>query len=160
MNRSIAAHREALRHPISIPMETPETILTDKDETTGLLIQTAIDIHRTLGRNHAPEVYRNSLAIQLTRQDYHVRLDMEVPIYYREFLVGQGKIDLAVADYCLLSIISDNEPDAMQQSIRQMKGLLKSSGFNVGLILNFGMPRMIDGIKRVNATPDATLMRR
>lgn len=144
-----AAYRDALFHPTHVPVTVPEELLTDRDETTGTIIQLAIDIHRTLGRGHAPETYRNALAHELACQDYHIVMDEAVPIYYREFLVGQGRVDLKVAEYCMISVCTDGEPLAANRRIRELKSMLQAGGYKVGLVLDFGHQRMMDGIKRV-----------
>lgn len=159
MNSTSIAYREATHHPANLPLSVPTEILQTRDETTGHIIQLAIDIHRALGRGHPAEIYRNALAIELARQDYHVNMEMSVPVYYREFLVGQGCVDLAVADYCMIAICTSGEQHEVNRRIRQLKSMLRAGGYRVGLILDFGHARMMDGIKRVRIDADTTYRR-
>src|SRR3954470_22788973 len=68
------------------------------------VIGAAIEVHRELFPGLPESVYKLALSRELTRRQIPHRIEVPVPIYYKGELVGQGRIDILVADRLVLEL--------------------------------------------------------
>ena len=115
------------------------------DKTTELIINCAMKVSNTLGAGFLEKVYENALAIELRKVGLRVQQQKKLVVMYDNAVVGDYIADIIVNKCIILEVKAAKAIDAIHQA--QLLNYLKATGFHVGLILNFGTPRL--GIKRL-----------
>jgi GxxExxY protein len=118
------------------------------DDLTERIIGAAIEVHRELGPGLLESIYEEALCCEFELQ--HIAYQRQVPadaVYKGRVIKGQ-RIDLVVENEVVVEVKSLSKlPDvALSQTI----SYLKAAKLKRGLIINFGVARLIDGIKRVS----------
>lgn len=121
--------------------------LIDADPFSRRVIGCAIEVHRTLGPGLLESIYELCLCEELTRAGLAHKSQVALPVTYKgKILDATLRADLIVEDQLLLEIKSLQAILPVHEA--QLITYLKLSGLSVGLMLNFNVPRLIDGIRR------------
>ena len=111
----------------------------DFDDATGTIIGCALEVHRTLGPGFREIVYQRALAIELQAAGLEFEREVKVPIFYKERQIDTCRADFVVEDVMVeTKATSQMAPEDYVQALNYVK----SSDFKVGLLLNFGAPRL------------------
>jgi len=122
--------------------------MEDGDALTEQIIGAAIEVHRILGPGLLESIYENALAIELQLRGIECQRQVEVDVTYKGQIIKGQRIDLLVARQVIVETKSVSKlPDV---ALAQILSYLKATGLKRGLLLNFGCPRLVDGIKRVS----------
>ncbi|TAM80367.1 MAG: GxxExxY protein [Acidobacteria bacterium] len=114
---------------------------------TQTIIGAAIEVHRTLGPGLLESAYEACLAFELTSRNLAVETQRPLPLVYRDVKLECGyRIDLLVAGTVVVEIKSVERLAPIHEA--QMISYLKLSGCNVGLLINFNVCTLKDGIRR------------
>ena len=121
------------------------------DEVTERLasqvIGAAIEVHRHLGPG-LPEIsYRRALSRELTLRGIEHECEYKVPIVYKGELVGEGRVDTFVGRRLVVETKVVEVLTAVHRA--QTIAYLQALKLQLGLLLNFNVAVMRDGIKRV-----------
>jgi GxxExxY protein len=111
-------------------MDYKHTDITDK------IIAAFYTVYNTLGYGFLEKVYRNAMAIELTKQGINVRPEAEINVYYDGQLVGEYKADLLVAEAVIVELKAVRQ--LAEDHEAQLLNYLKATPYEVGLLLNFG----------------------
>jgi GxxExxY protein len=112
------------------------------------IIGAAIAVHRELGPGLLESTYEACLAHELSDRGLKIDRQLALPVRYRGVLVECGyRIDLLVNDLVILELKSIERLDKIHEA--QLQTYLRLSGLNLGLLMNFNVIRMVDGIKRI-----------
>jgi GxxExxY protein len=114
---------------------------------TREVIGAAIEVHRALGPGHLEPVYENALIIELAERGIPFETQFPVSVYYKNHPVGLGKVDLLVADLVIVEIKSVDTLAPIHTA--QLISYLKITGKKLGLLINFNVRVLKDGIKRI-----------
>ncbi len=120
----------------------------DTDEinvVTERVIGCAMSVSNSLGAGFLEKVYENALMIELQRSGLEALAQQSLKVRYRGIVVGDYCADIVVNGCVLLELKAAKNIDENHQA--QLLNYLKTTGLKVGLILNFGTPRL--GIKRM-----------
>jgi GxxExxY protein len=98
-----------------------------------------------LGCGFLERVYEAALAHELRKAGLAVQQQEPLSIFYDGVVVGEYRTDLVVNSAVIVEVKASKAIDPMHQA--QLLNYLKASGLRVGLILNFGTPRL--GIRRM-----------
>jgi GxxExxY protein len=112
-----------------------------RDPRTYAIIGAAMEVHRRLGHGFLEAVYQEALEIELAHRGIPARREVWMTISYRDQLL-KSSYD---ADFlCYESIIVELKAAADLDSshLGQTINYLKATGTTVGLLLNFGRPRL------------------
>jgi GxxExxY protein len=109
-------------------------------DTTGKVIGCAMKVHSYFGIGYPEVVYQRSLQIELTEADLHFEAALERHIYYKGVCVGSRKLDLIVEGKILIELKAISELAPACES--QLLNYLKVFEIEVGLLINFGTPRL------------------
>lgn len=122
--------------------------------TEGIL-GAAIKVHRELGPGLLESTYEVCLCFELRRQGYHVDRQKPQPVHYDGLLIDCGyRLDLLVEEEVVVELKATSRVTHLDES--QLLTYLKLSQCAVGLLINFNVPALVDGVKRlVNGFPDA-----
>jgi len=126
-------------------MGNPEAGALNK--LTEQIIGAAIEVHRHLGPGLLESAYEACLAYELERLGLKVEKQKPLPLIYKDIRLDQGyRIDLLVADQVVVEL---KVVDAlMPVHEAQMLSYLKLSGCKLGLLINFDVKLLKDGICR------------
>ena len=123
----------------------------DKDllnNVTSGIIGAAIDVHRALGPGLLESAYEACLAYELIQREMKVEQQKPLPLIYRDVQLDCGyRIDLLVDDAVILEIKSVGSLAPIHQA--QLLSYLKLSGCEVGLLINFNVKLLKQGIVRM-----------
>lgn len=117
------------------------------NELTGLIIGAAIEVHRHLGPGLLESSYESCMKFELERQGLRIERQKALPVIYKGIRLDQGyRIDLLVEG---LVIVELKVVEALNQVHEaQVLSYLKFSGCRVGLLINFNVKLLKDGIRR------------
>lgn len=120
-----------------------------ENEISRIIIECAIEVHRTLGGPGLLEsVYEEAFAWELKQRNLKVQRQVQLPIRYKgQMLTSSLKIDLKVADLVLVECKAASHYDEIFEA--QLLTYLRLSGLKLGLVINFGQKLVKDGIHRV-----------
>jgi GxxExxY protein len=118
------------------------------DTMTERIIGAAIKVHTTIGAGCLESTYRACLAYQLRGDGLQFGHQVRLPITYRDVTLDAGyRIDFLV-DNCLIVELKTVEK-LLPLHLAQVMTYLKLSGHHVGLLINFKVPHLRQGIRRV-----------
>ena len=117
------------------------------DHLAQLVIGAAIEVHRTLGPGFLESVYEEALCIELSLRGVPFTRQAGFNVNYRGQEVGQGRVDVLIAGKLIVELIAVEAlaPVHMAQTI----SYLKMTGCALGLLINFNVPILKNGIRRV-----------
>ncbi len=125
-----------------------EQDIQDTDGDSGLqfgkitqaIIGCAFEIINELGIGFIESVYEKSLAIALQEKGFQVQRQQPVQVYFRNRVVGEFYADLLVEGNVIVELkaVKAIAPEHQAQIINY----LKATGIEVGLLINFGSPKL------------------
>ena len=119
----------------------------DLNVLTEQIIGCAIEVHRTLGPGLLESIYEKALCYELeTKKIVHVQ-QAPIPILYKGQSLGDFRIDLIVEDSVVVELKAVDRMDQVFQA--QLLSYLKLTGKRLGLLINFNVPVLKAGIKRI-----------
>ena len=113
------------------------------------VIHAAIEVHRILGGPGLLEsLYEDALHHELQLRAIRVKKQVSIPVGYKNiFLREPMRLDLLVDDKIIIEVKATEKESAVHKA--QILTYLRLTGLKLGLVLNFGQPRLIDGLTRV-----------
>lgn len=123
--------------------------LTELEERTAReIVDGAYRVHRALGPGLLETVYETCLKRELETKGIGYRSQMVVPIRYDEYLIDSAfRLDLLVEDRVIVELKSVQRLEPVFTA--QLLTYLKLSGLRLGLLINFNVPLIRDGIHRL-----------
>jgi GxxExxY protein len=121
---------------------------SELDRIAKIIVDAAICVHRSLGPGLLESAYQKCLAFELNKRGLKVDCEVLLPIVYDGQNINSGyRVDMIVEN---LIIIENKTVDALLPVYKsQLYTYLKLSDRNLGLLLNWNVKLMKDGIKRV-----------
>ena len=118
------------------------------NDLTGQIIGAAIEVHKALGPGLLESAYEECLCYEFGLRKFMYDRQKPLPIEYRGVKLDCGyRLDVVVEKEVLLELKSCERIEAIHKA--QLLTYLKLSGLKVGLLLNFNVPVMRDGIVRI-----------
>lgn len=118
------------------------------NQTSSVIIEAAIKVHSILGPSLLESVYRKCLAHELTARQLTVETEKALPVYYEGLeLDGGYRIDLLVEDSVIVEVKSTEK--VLPVHYAQLLSYLRLLDKRLGLLINFNVPLVTQGIKRV-----------
>ena len=121
--------------------------MRDVDAVSGRIIGAAIRIHKRLGPGLLESVYKSSLGHELVGEGLQVDMEKPIRLNHEGQPIRAFVVDLLVEGLVIVEVKSVAGLAPVHSS--QLLTYLKLTGVEVGLILNFNVSRLADGIKRV-----------
>ena len=117
------------------------------NQITEAIIAAAIEVHRLLGPGLLESSYQRCTCHELTLRKIPYRREVILPVTYKGLQLDCGyRLDLLVMDSVIVEIKSIAGIDPIHEA--QLLTYLKLGGWKVGLLTNFNVPVLKNGIKR------------
>jgi GxxExxY protein len=126
--------------------EPPEEL----DQLARQVIGAAIEVHRQLGAGLPEEAYGGAMDIEMTERGIPFERQKCVEIVYKGQVVAKGRIDFLVAGRLVVEIKSCEGFHPIHKL--QVISYMRIVGQVLGLLINFNVPVLKDGVKRVIAS--------
>jgi len=122
------------------------------NQLTGRILGAAIEVHRHLGPGLLESAYRACLIDELKAAGLHVRSEVAVPVMYKgRSIEGAYRADLVVEGAVLVELKAVEQILPIHEA--QTLTYMRLGNLPLGLLLNFNVSRLKDGIRRFIARP-------
>lgn len=125
----------------------------DKEPTEAIdalvrkTLAAAVEVHRHLGPGYLESVYEEAFATELSMQTIPFRRQIEVPVRYKNHLVGQGRLDFLVNGELVVELKAVDALLPIHKA--QILSYLKATQHRLGLLINFNVPVLMRGVQRI-----------
>ena len=116
-------------------------------ELSYRVMQAIFEVHNTLGPGFLESVYEEALARELEMREIPFTRQEEVKVTYKGEVVGTHRLDLVVDGKIVLELKAVSELNNIFK--QQLLSYLKASGLRLGILVNFGTPR-VESIRIAN----------
>ena len=117
------------------------------NELTETIIGAAIEVHRAVGPGLLESAYEECLCRELTLRGLHFERQRPLPVEYKGIKLDCGyRIDLLVGNVVVVEIKAVEAILPIHEA--QLLSYLRLGGWKVGLLINFHVPVLTDGIQR------------
>jgi len=117
------------------------------DELARNVISAAIEVHRNLGPGFFEAVYEESLCVELKSRNIFFERQKKFDIYFKDSLVGEGRIDLLIDNNLIVELKAVEVLAPIH--FAQVTSYLKAMKLQLALLINFNVPLLKEGIKRI-----------
>jgi GxxExxY protein len=119
-----------------------------ENQIAAAVVDAAFKIHTTLGPGLLESVYQATLNYELQKRGLSVYQQVGLPVYYETLKLGIGyRVDLIVGEKVIIEIKSVEALARVHKM--QLLTYLRLSNLRLGLLINFNVERIRDGIHRV-----------
>jgi GxxExxY protein len=119
----------------------------ESDPVTNAIIGACIDVHRALGPGLLESVYEHCLCHELRLRQMQVRRQVPIPLSYKGLELRGYRADIIVDDIVLVEIKSVERLLPVHDA--QVITYLKLTGLPAGLLVNFFVPMLSRGVRRL-----------
>jgi GxxExxY protein len=131
---------------VSMVLNSNATPLVNR--ITGTVVTAAMKVHSQLGPGLLESAYEACLAHELRKQGLRVAQQVGLPVIYHGERIDLGyRIDLIVEDMVIVEIKCVEAINPVHQA--QLLSYIRLSGRNIGLLINFHVAHLRDGIQRM-----------
>jgi GxxExxY protein len=118
------------------------------NEITGAIVNSAMKVHSLLGPGLLESAYQACLVHELRTRGFEVATEIRMPVVYEDHKLEVGyRIDLIVEHRVVVEVKSVEALHPIHQA--QLLSYMRLSGIPVGLLINFNVLHLRDGIKRM-----------
>lgn len=122
--------------------------MTEENEISKIIVDTAFHIHTELGPGLLESVYEEILNFELTSRGFRVARQKAIPVYWHKMRMDIGfRADLIVEDKVIIEVKSVELLAPVHK--KQVLTYLKLTGLKLGLLINFNSALVKDGITRI-----------
>ena len=119
-----------------------------EDELSNIVIGLAIKVHKNLGQGLLESSYKECLFYEINKAGLQVEKEKPMPLIYEEVKLDIGyRLDIIVENKLVIEIKSVEALNDVH--LAQILTYLKLSNSKLGLLINFNVKLLKDGIKRV-----------
>ena len=118
------------------------------NKLSGIILDSAIEVHRNLGPGLLESVYEVCLCKELDSRGIRYERQVSLPVVYKdEELDADFRIDILVENEIIIELKAVEAMIPVFEA--QLLTYLKLANKKLGLLINFNVPRLIDGYKRM-----------
>jgi GxxExxY protein len=120
----------------------------NEEETAREIVDSAMKVHAALGPGLLESAYEACLIYEIGRRNLAVRSQVPMPVRYDDVELEVGyRLDILAGENVVVEVKSCQT--LLPVHMAQILSYLKLGRFRLGLLLNFNVPHMRDGIRRV-----------
>ena len=120
----------------------------EHDPVTEQVIGAAIEVHRELGPGLLESIYEEALCCEFQKCDIPFERQKEVPVMYKGTKIKSMQLDLVVRGEVVVELKAVRELEDIH--VDQLITYLKIGGCGRGLLINFNVNRLVDGVRRIS----------
>ena len=128
-------------------MRRESFLSADEEWVMRHTIGCAISVHRALGPGFLESIYQRAMCIELTARGLSYEAERPVRVQYRGVDIPGQRVDLIVGGLIVVELKAVSRFD--QIHIGQVISYLKTTGLRGGLLINFRVPLLVKGLKRI-----------
>jgi len=129
-------------------MKCFEPLPPEVEKVATATVDAAYKIHKALGPGLIESVYELCLAHELRKRNFEVRTQLDLPIRYDDITIDAGlRPDMLIANVLLVEVKAVERMHPVYQA--QVLTYLKLMNRRLGLLINFNVPVISQGIKRI-----------
>ncbi len=117
------------------------------DRLAHEVIGAALEVHRLLGPGFLESVYEEALCVELQLRGIPFARQPTVTLKYKRQTVGQGRLDLLIDETLVIELKAVDGLAPIHTA--QLLSYLRATGHKLGLLINFNVPYLKHGIKRI-----------
>ena len=118
-----------------------------RDPLTYQIIGAAVEVHRILGAGLLENVYEDALCIELAERGLSFERQKHLEINYKGHDIGDLFVDIIVEGRVIVELKSVRELGPIHKA--QLMTYLRVSKIGLGLLINFNVPALTQGVQRV-----------
>jgi GxxExxY protein len=119
-----------------------------ENDISKIVFESALKVHRILGPGLLESAYEECLFYELKKYDLKVEKQKQLPLVYEDVKLDAGyRIDIIVEDKFIIEIKSVEELNDVH--LAQLLTYLRLSNCKSGLLINFNVSLLKNGVKRV-----------
>jgi GxxExxY protein len=103
---------------------------------TSKIIGCAMTVHKTLGNGFQEVIYQRALEIEMKREGISFLREFDMPIYYRDEIIGKRRVDFLVENVVSVEIKATTKLEDV--NFAQGINYLEAYNLEIGLLINFG----------------------
>lgn len=111
------------------------------------LLDAAFEVHTVLGAGFLERIYEDALCYELTLRCVPFERQKTVVVSYKEFQIEGQRLDLLIGGLVIAEIKAVDAIHPIHQA--QLMSYLKATGLRLGFVINFNVPHLKDGTRRV-----------
>lgn len=120
------------------------------DRLAHEVIGAAIEVHRALGPGFMESIYEEALCVELRLRQICFKRQLPIEVIHKEHVVGQGRLDLLVGDLLIVELKAVESLADIHTA--QVISYLRAAKLELGLLINFNVPVLRQGVKRIIQT--------
>ena len=117
------------------------------DDLARAVIGAAIEVHRQLGPGFLESIYEEALCVELENRQIPFERQKEISVLYKGRQIGVQRIDLLVGQTLIVELKTVEALAEIHKA--QVISYLKATRLSLGLLINFNVPILKDGIERI-----------
>ncbi len=123
--------------------------LSEREEIIGkAIVNAAYKVHSELGPGLLEKIYEACLAHELRKENFRVDRQVDIPIRYDGIIFDEGlRLDILVENLVVVETKAVDQVNPVWQA--QVLSHLKLTELRLGYLINFNVPRIKEGIKRI-----------
>ena len=128
-------------------MRLPTPLTPEAERVMSETIECAFQVHRALGPGFLESIYRKALHFELGRAGLSYQCEQPVAVRYREIEITGQRVDLIVENLIVAELKAVRRFDDVHRA--QLLSYLRTTGLRGGLLINFHVAVLRNGLQRV-----------
>ena len=128
-------------------LRLPTSLTPEGERVMSRTIECAFQVHRALGPGFLESIYRKAMYFELGRAGLFFQCEQPVAVRYREIEITGQRVDLVVEELIVVELKAVRRFDDVHRA--QLISYLRTTGLKGGLLINFHVPVLRSGLKRV-----------
>jgi GxxExxY protein len=120
------------------------------DEMARVVVDAAVEVHRVLGPGLLESVYEQALSVELALRSVRFVRQVPVVVTYKNVASGEARLDFLVAERLVVELKACQ--GLLPIHFAQVLSYLKASDQSLGLLINFNVRLLRQGVRRVVRT--------
>lgn len=138
-------HETDRRHETGLRVSSP--LGPETEEIITATIGCAIAVHKALGPGFLESIYQHAMCIELKARGLAFERERPVTVRYRGVDIRGQRIDLIVGEQVVVELKAVSKLDRIHQA--QLISYLRTTGLRAGLLINFRVPILPQGLRRI-----------
>ena len=121
--------------------------INELNKISEKIIGCAIEVHKNLGPGLLESIYEKALCYEFELSEINYNNQVLIPVLYKGKNLGDYRLDLLVENKIIIELKAVDRMDPVFQA--QILSYLKMTNMKLGLLINFNVPLLREGIKRI-----------